>query len=77
MSALSELADLIEESAREEWDRVLIRREFREGEPTSAGSSWWDGRQALYREIVAQLRLADRDGPPGRSPSPPTGGARP
>jgi hypothetical protein len=48
-------ADDVERFAREEWDRVLIRRDIPEGEP-GAGSSYWDGRQTAFRTVVDALR---------------------
>ena len=55
MSAeLSALADELERMAAEEWDRVLLRREGLQGR--SGGSSYWDGRQAAFREVVEALR---------------------
>jgi len=64
---LAALADELEGAAREEWDRVMLRREFREGEPDNAGSSYWDGRASLYAEIVRLLRA--RAGLPAVQPT--------
>jgi len=54
---LETLASALERTAREEWDRILIRREFRPGEP-DAGSSYWDGRQAAFQEAAKMVREA-------------------
>jgi hypothetical protein len=56
---LEALAARIELLAVEEWDRILLRREYRAGEP-DAGSSFWDGRQAALRDAARMVREAVR-----------------
>jgi hypothetical protein len=56
MPDLEALAQRIERAAREEWDRVLLHREGLEGR--SAGSSYWDGRQAAFRDVAKMIREA-------------------
>ena len=63
MTGLEDLADLIERTAAEEWDRVLIRREHLGGR--YPGSSYWDGRQTAFKEAARIVRSA------GQTPSAP------
>jgi hypothetical protein len=56
MSTREDIARAIEQLARDEWDRILLRRDFRPGETRNAGSSYWDGRQSAFREAARIVR---------------------